>query len=189
MEQEYLDDIKKRVQVDPKHLPSICFYTLFHTHQGYKPQNCDSCFSLNHVEVSQDCSMIAGTFSDSTVRLWDLNKQRKRILQPVDEEEKKANQYKVLVGHSGPVYSASFSPDHLFLLTASEDKTVRLWGLETKSTLVTYKAHNFPVWDVDFSPLGYHFVTASNDRTAKLWSTDSTSPLRIFAGHLSDVNV
>jgi transcription initiation factor TFIID subunit 5 len=45
------------------------------------------------------------------------------------------------------------------------------------------------VWDVEFSPLGYYFATASHDRTARLWSTDHIYPLRIFAGHLSDVDV
>ena len=38
-------------------------------------------------------------------------------------------------------------------------------------------------------PRGYYFASASYDRTARLWSTDSAQPLRIFAGHLSDVNV
>ena len=31
--------------------------------------------------------------------------------------------YTVMIGHSGPVYGASFSPDRQFLLTCSEDKT------------------------------------------------------------------
>lgn len=57
------------------------------------------------------------------------------------------------------------------------------------SNLVVYKGHTYPVWDVCFSPLGYYFATASHDRTARLWSTDHIYPLRIFAGHLSDVNV
>lgn len=35
----------------------------------------------------------------------------------------------------------------------------------------------------------YYFATASHDRTARLWSTDHIYPLRIFAGHLSDVDV
>lgn len=45
----------------------------------------------------------------------------------------------------GPVYSASLSPDARFMLTASEDKTARLWSLETNSCLVAYKGHNYPV--------------------------------------------
>jgi len=37
--------------------------------------------------------------------------------------------------------------------------------------------------------MGIHFATASRDRTARLWSTDRTTALRIYAGHLSDVDV
>lgn len=39
------------------------------------------------------------------------------------------------------------------------------------------------------SPRGHYFASASYDRTARLWSTDHQQPLRIFAGHVSDVNV
>lgn len=65
----------------------------------------------------------------------------------------------------------------------------RLWSTQTYSNLVCYKGHNFPVWDVDFGPFGFYFATASHDRTARLWSCDHIYPLRIFAGHLSDVDV
>ena len=37
--------------------------------------------------------------------------------------------------------------------------------------------------------MGIYFATASRDRTARLWSTDRTSCLRVYAGHLSDVDV
>ena len=93
-----------------------------------------------------------------------------------------------LIGHSGPVYGVSFSPDNKYLLSCSEDKTVRLWSLDTYTALVSYKGHTQPVWDVKFSPLGHYFVTASHDQTARLWATDHIYPLRIFAGHINDVD-
>lgn len=67
--------------------------------------------------------------------------------------------------------------------------TVRLWSLDTYTNLVCYKSHNYPIWDVEFGPYGFYFATASHDKTARLWSCDHINPLRIFAGHLSDVNV
>ena len=57
------------------------------------------------------------------------------------------------------------------------------------TNVVVYRGHQNPVWDVKWSPMGIYFATASRDRTARLWSTDRTSALRIYAGHLSDVNV
>lgn len=94
-----------------------------------------------------------------------------------------------LFGHSGPVYSVSFSPDRTLLLSCSEDSTIRLWSLQIWTCLVVYKGHMLPVWDVKFSPLGYYFASCGNDRTARLWATDHYQPLRIFAGHFSDVDV
>ncbi|RKO86930.1 WD40-repeat-containing domain protein, partial [Blyttiomyces helicus] len=95
---------------------------------------------------------------------------------------------KRLVGHSGPVYGVSFSSNK-YLVSCSEDKTARLWSLETMSNIVCYKGHNYPVWDVDFSPEGIYFATASHDKTARLWTCDHIYPLRMFVGHLSDVDV
>ena len=56
-------------------------------------------------------------------------------------------------------------------------------------TLLFQQGHNFAVWCVRFAPCGHYFVSGGQDRTARLWSTDHHQPLRIFAGHLSDVDV
>jgi transcription initiation factor TFIID subunit 5 len=179
MEQEYLEDLKQRISLNANHLPSICFYTIFNTYQ-----------SMNTLEISQDSSLVAGGFSNSSVRLWNIKKgtplHEKHSTN--DNQNSKLEDYNILVGHSGPVYSASFSPDNLFLLTGSEDHTVRLWCTQTCLNIACYKSHNYPVWDTIFSPLGCYFATASHDRTARFWCTERITPIRIFAGHLSDVN-
>ncbi|PWZ19208.1 Transcription initiation factor TFIID subunit 5 [Zea mays] len=96
--------------------------------------------------------------------------------------------YTLFQGHSGPVYSAAFSPFGDFLLSPSSDSTIRLWSTKLNANLVCYKGHNYPVWDVQFSPVGHYFASASHDRTARIWSIDKIQPLRIMTGHLSDVD-
>ncbi len=54
-----------------------------------------------------------------------------------------------------------------YLLSSSEDGTVRLWSLQTFTCLVGYKGHNYPVWDTQFSPFGYYFVSGGHDRVAR----------------------
>ncbi|EFA76132.1 transcription initiation factor TFIID subunit [Heterostelium album PN500] len=103
-------------------------------------------------------------------------------------QQKMDSEFRTFIGHCGPVYGCSISPDNQFIMSCSEDNTARLWSLETMSNLVCYKGHNYPIWDVNFSPYGYYFATASHDKTARLWCTNYISPMRIFAGHLSDVN-
>jgi len=47
-----------------------------------------------------------------------------------------------MTGHAGAIFSCSWSADGTKLLTASADKTVRIWDVEarTNSTYVTPKA-------------------------------------------------
>lgn len=183
-----LKDISKRAKLDNTKLPSICCYTFHNTHHG-----------LNCLSINNDETMICGGFSDSFIRVWSITgKNLRGITKPrningnVDNldrfREPVGSQCKKLIAHSGPIYSTSFSPDNKYLVSVSEDKTVRLWSLDTFSNVVCYKGHNYPVWDVDFSPEGFYFATASHDRTARLWSCDHIYPLRIFVGHFSDVD-
>ena len=81
-------------------------------------------------------------------------------------------------------------PDNEWLLSCSEDSSIRLWHLKSKSMVSAYKTSSdsmHPVWDVACSPLGYYFASASHDKTACLWNPERSAPVRRFVGHLSDV--
>uniref|UniRef100_A0A8B9F1D3 Transcription initiation factor TFIID subunit 5 n=1 Tax=Amazona collaria TaxID=241587 RepID=A0A8B9F1D3_9PSIT len=194
-----MKEAARRVRLGPECLPSICFYTFLNAYQGIKIID----ITLNKERRFDDSSMIVGGFADSTVRVWSVTPKKLRSVKTaadlslIDKEsddvlerimdEKTASELKILYGHSGPVYGTSFSPDRNYLLSCSEDGTVRLWSLQTFTCLVGYKGHNYPVWDTQFSPYGYYFVSGGHDRVARLWATDHYQPLRIFAGHLADV--
>ncbi len=86
MEVDFLEDLSKRVALNSKSLPSICFYTLFHSHQRYSLSSLLLFFSfisslmfpflhsVNTIELSQDSSLVAAGLDDSSVRLWDLKR-------------------------------------------------------------------------------------------------------------------
>ena len=57
-----------------------------------------------------------------------------------------------LSGHSGAVYSLSWSCNQRYLLSSSADCSIRLWSLELGSNLVSYRGHSHPVWAVQASP-------------------------------------
>jgi WD40 repeat protein len=74
--------------------------------------------------------------------------------------------------HQDGVYQAAFSPDGTRLLTASGDKTAKLWDVASGKMIASF-AQEDSVEHLTFSPNGASILTASADRTAKLWDTNS----------------
>ena len=78
--------------------------------------------------------------------------------------------------HSGPVWSASFSPDGERVLTASKDGTARLWDAATGQLAGPPLRHDKPVVHASFSPDGKRVATASGD-VARLWDAVTGKPV------------
>jgi WD40 repeat protein len=67
------------------------------------------------------------------------------------------------------VGSAAFSPDGTRVVTASLDKTARVWDAATGEPVISPLAHQAEVMSAVFSPDGTRVVTASRDNTARVW--------------------
>jgi len=76
-----------------------------------------------------------------------------------------------LHGHSHIVSDCVISSDGAYALSASWDKTLRLWELSTGATTRRFVGHTGDVLSVSFSADNRQIVSGSRDRTIKLWNT------------------
>jgi guanine nucleotide-binding protein subunit beta-2-like 1 protein len=63
------------------------------------------------------------------------------------------------------------SSDGAYALSASWDKSLRLWELSTGNTTRTFVGHTNDVLSVSFSADNRQIVSGSRDRSIKLWNT------------------
>jgi hypothetical protein len=94
----------------------------------------------------------------------------------------------VVLTHLEEVSSAAFSPDGQRIVTASFDKTARVWKADGTGEPLVLRGHEGMVSSAAFSPDGERIVTASLDKTARVWKADGTGEPRVLRGHESWVS-
>jgi pre-mRNA-processing factor 17 len=66
------------------------------------------------------------------------------------------------------------------ILSAGLDGTCKVWSVEHKKLMRTYKGHSAAVRDVQFNHDGTKFVSAGFDRYLRMWSTETGAVLQTF---------
>jgi WD40 repeat protein len=88
----------------------------------------------------------------------------------------------VLRGHNYPVLSVAYHPDGSTMASGGDDRTIRIWNVNTGQTLKVLRGHTDSISCLVFSEDGQLLATGSNDRTIRLWSAKTGMFLREMCG-------
>jgi len=112
--------------------------------------------------TAESPDMILSASRDKSIIVWSLTR---------DEFDNFGVPRKSLHGHNSVVQDVVISSDGQFALSASWDKTLRLWDLNTGVTTRRFVGHTNDVLSVSFSADNRQIVSGSRDKTIKLWNT------------------
>lgn len=77
---------------------------------------------------------------------------------------------RTIEGHKDNVLALAFSPDGKRLVSASYDKNLIIWDVESGAAVSTLANHVDAVYTVAWSPKGDRIASGAGDRTVKIWS-------------------
>jgi WD40 repeat protein len=95
---------------------------------------------------------------------------------------------RTLEGHSSVINGVAVSGDGRRAVSASWDKMLKVWDVESGRELRTLQGHSKWVRGVALSGDGRLAVSASSDNTLKVWDVESGRELRTLQGHFGSVN-
>lgn len=137
--------------------------------------------------------LISGSF-DHTLMIWHYEK----ILEKdnFEEESFKGDTGKeapkifnssqlvaILKGHTDSVFSVAITTDGRYAVSASADRTLRVWDLETKECTTTLIGHSGPVDHVAITRDGNWIISGSRDKTVRIWNLESGKLRLVLKGH------
>ncbi|KAF7723378.1 cross-pathway control WD-repeat protein cpc2 [Apophysomyces ossiformis] len=111
--------------------------------------------------TSEAPDMVLSASRDKSIIVWHLTRDETNYGVP----------RKSLLGHNHFVEDIAISSDGQFALSASWDKTLRLWDLNTGVTTRRFVGHEKDVLSVSFSADNRQIVSGSRDKSIKLWNT------------------
>jgi NB-ARC domain-containing protein/WD40 domain-containing protein/TIR domain-containing protein/apoptotic protease-activating factor 1-like protein len=94
---------------------------------------------------------------------------------------------RTLAGHADWVKAVAVTPDGRRAVSASTDKTLKVWDLETGLEERTLAGHAGGAQAVAVTPDGQRAVSASIDGTLKLWDLETGAEENTFAGHAGGI--
>lgn len=138
---------------------------------------------------SPNGSRVLSASQDSTLKVWDVTQVFPNAAERTYRNRRSQHVLDLLTlkGHKSGVKSCSWSPDGSKILSASSDKTLKIWDAVSGCCLLTLAGHKYEINACAWSPDGTKVLSASADQTVKIWDIDSACCLLALTGFRSEV--
>jgi WD40 repeat protein len=118
-------------------------------------------------------SLFASGSDDGSVKIWKINENKSILtLNVPQKKDSSENSYSDYIDHD--INAVAISPDKQIVVSGSDDKSIKLWDINTGKLLKSRRGHDREVWSVTFSPDGEDLISGGADGFMRLWKVQRT---------------
>ena len=161
--------------------------TAYHDHTGKAPEPLDDRIAKAKKRYEDGARQegrvterLISASDDNTIFLWDpsaIDPNSNAAVKPLAR----------LIGHQRQVLNVSFSPDGLYIASASFDNSVKLWNARDGKFITNLRGHVGAVYMVAWSADSRLLASASKDTTVKVWDVRTGKLKEDLPGHKDEV--
>ena len=94
---------------------------------------------------------------------------------------------KTFEGHESDVHAVALTADGATLVSAGDDRTIRVWDVSSGQTLRTLIGHEKQIPAIALSPDGRLIASSSRDHSVRLWDMKTGKEVGVHRWHAGDV--
>ncbi|MEL6732999.1 MAG: caspase family protein, partial [Bacteroidota bacterium] len=121
---------------------------------------------ITALAISPDSRLLITGHANNIIRAWTISPGNI------------AAETREMRGHYDPISHLAFHPLGQYILSASEDKTMRLWEAKTGKPAKIYRGESREILHVDFHPDGTSFLACSKTGPLVIWDLQSQKSIR-----------
>ncbi|PWN45755.1 WD40 repeat-like protein [Ceraceosorus guamensis] len=138
---------------------------------------------VNALDIAPNNALLLSGSQDRTAKLWTLSYSApsKNNGQTASASIKPLSTCKA---HKRGIWAVKFSPADPAFITASGDRTIRMWSLKDFACVKTFEGHTNGVLRVDFmDQKGMQIVSTASDGLIKVWNVKDEACVTTLDGH------
>lgn len=137
------------------------------------------------IDVDWSGNWVVTGAKDNTARLWRIGETFECVakLEGHAESIGAISLPKITPSETSAEFKSPLDHPPKYVLTGSQDLTVKKWNVAKSRADYTRKAHDKDINAIDIDHRGVLFASASQDKTVKIWSVEEGETVGILRGH------